>query len=558
MFTSLRRIFSVMAMCIVTIVSYAAIPANYYSSLAGKKDAELKNAVSMLISKLTSVSSYSDLPRYFQTTDVYPASSRWWDMYSNIPLYAPSFKGLNREHSFPKSWWGGSTSVKAYTDLNHLYPSEAAANQAKSNYVLGEVDMSYKVTFDNGVVKVGYPLRGQGGGQTTVFEPDEEYKGDFARTYFYMATCYQDYTWTSRGTAMLQQNLYPTLQPWAYEMLLRWSREDEVSQKEIDRNDAVYRFQNNRNPFIDFPELAEYIWGNKKGHIFNPESGGDPEIPTGDPDLIAPTNNINLEFGQVALGQRQTAQLFFRGENIRGSMDVVVYGTDKAMFSVDATTIPAASVNNINGFYLPVRYNPTATGQHVAKIAVSGGGIVGSRVINLRGECLPVPQLSVIKATPATDVTSESYVANWEEPGDVVDYYIVNRTRYVGGEQYTEQLTAEENSLLIEGFGNSDSESYTVQSVRLGYTSTPSNVIYVSSSGIQGIEADKPLILEAFPGGFRFLTSDVFYGVCVYDISGKLIASLQEADGYTEVLLPPGVYIVSAPGSTRPQRIIVR
>lgn len=242
-----------MAMCIVTIVSYAAIPANYYSSLAGKKDAELKNAVSMLISKLTSVSSYSDLPRYFQTTDVYPASSRWWDMYSNIPLYAPSFKGLNREHSFPKSWWGGSTSVKAYTDLNHLYPSEAAANQAKSNYVLGEVDMSYKVTFDNGVVKVGYPLRGQGGGQTTVFEPDEEYKGDFARTYFYMATCYQDYTWTSRGTAMLQQNLYPTLQPWAYEMLLRWSREDEVSQKEIDRNDAVYRFQNNRNPFIDFP-----------------------------------------------------------------------------------------------------------------------------------------------------------------------------------------------------------------------------------------------------------------------------------------------------------------
>ena len=100
------------------------------------------------------------------------------------PLYAPQFQGSQPRALFPKSWWGGSTSVKAYTDLNHLYPSEAAANQAKSNYVLGEVDMSYKVTFDNGVVKVGYPLRGQGGGQTTVFEPDEEYKGRFCANIF--------------------------------------------------------------------------------------------------------------------------------------------------------------------------------------------------------------------------------------------------------------------------------------------------------------------------------------------------------------------------------------
>ena len=116
-------------------------------------------------------------------------------MYSDIPLYAPSFSGLNREHSFPKSWWGGSQTVGAYVDLNHLYPSEMKANTAKSNYPLGEVDQDKAIKFQNGVCYVGYPAGGQGGGAGYVFEPNEEYKGDFARTYFYMATCYQNLTW---------------------------------------------------------------------------------------------------------------------------------------------------------------------------------------------------------------------------------------------------------------------------------------------------------------------------------------------------------------------------
>ena len=88
-------------------------PAGYYRSLEGKSDADLKTAIYQLIHNFTQVSSYQDLPKYFQRTDVYPESHRWWDMYSDIPLYAPSFKGLNREHSFPKSWWGGSTGIPA-------------------------------------------------------------------------------------------------------------------------------------------------------------------------------------------------------------------------------------------------------------------------------------------------------------------------------------------------------------------------------------------------------------------------------------------------------------
>ena len=120
-------------MVLLSLSATAEIPAGYYSSLTGKSEAQLKTAVYTLVKNFTSVSSYQALPEYFQHTDVYPNSRRWWEMYSNMTFYIPSFSGMNREHSFPKSWWGGDTEVKAYTDLNHLYPSEQRANQAKSN-----------------------------------------------------------------------------------------------------------------------------------------------------------------------------------------------------------------------------------------------------------------------------------------------------------------------------------------------------------------------------------------------------------------------------------------
>ena len=148
-------------------VAGAAIPDGYYSRLDGKSGAELKTAAFQIISPHTKVSSYSNLPRYFQTTDVYPQSMQWWDMYSNVTRYAPSFSGLNREHSLPKSWWKVGNDVEytpAYTDLFHLYPSDGPANQAKSNYPLGTVNIGERLKFDNDVTLVGYPVAGQGGG----------------------------------------------------------------------------------------------------------------------------------------------------------------------------------------------------------------------------------------------------------------------------------------------------------------------------------------------------------------------------------------------------------
>jgi hypothetical protein len=181
---------------------------------------------------------------------------------------------MNREHCMPRSWWGTSSNYSTFDangDLVNLSPSDAEANSAKSNYPLGIVGTA---SFDNGVVKVGnntYP-----GYTGLVFEPANQYKGDFARTYMYMVTCYEDYHsyWRGTGTSsMLDRNTYPVFKQWAIKMLLEWSRNDPVSDKEINRNDGVYRIQQNRNPFIDHPELAEYIWGTSKGEVWNGTAG---------------------------------------------------------------------------------------------------------------------------------------------------------------------------------------------------------------------------------------------------------------------------------------------
>ena len=239
----------------------AAIPDGYYNSLDGKSGQALKDAICNL-AKHHTVLNYYSLWNYFPLTDCQLDDNRKvWDMYSNKTYYFGHTSGMNREHSLPKSWWGGYNETQgyaAYTDINHLYPSDGEANMAKSNYPLGEVSTPY---YNNGVTKVGSPKTGQGGGCSTVFEPDDRYKGDFARTYFYMACAYQNYTW--KYTYQMSNNNWKTLNEWSIDLLCRWARNDAVSDKEVYRNDAVQHCQNNRNPFIDFPELFEYIWGNR-------------------------------------------------------------------------------------------------------------------------------------------------------------------------------------------------------------------------------------------------------------------------------------------------------
>ncbi len=542
----------------------ADIPSNYYTKMDGKKKEALKTATHEIINPHTVVTYNSLFPQQFPKTDVYPefynGRQRWWEMYSdNIYYVSNGWKGMNREHSLPKSWWGGDQNA-AYTDLNHLYPSDADANGAKSNYPLGEVQST---TYDNGVSKVGYAYQGQGGGASKVFEPADEYKGDFARTYFYMATCYQDYSW--KYTYMMQNGTYPTLKSWAVELLLDWSRQDPVSQKEIDRNEAVYQIQGNRNPFIDFPELAEYIWGTRMNEVFYiSEQGGTITPPiTGDPELFAPVNGSSLDFGEVAVGSTQIVDLLVRGINLTSSLSIRVTGTNRNMFSligVDDNQIAASKINSDEGYKLSVKYAPTEEGNHTAAITLYDGGFPAGEIFNvsISGQSLPIPTLSKLKALSPTDVTDSSYTAHWEMPDEEVDYYIVNRTQYLREGAKTTRLRAEENYLVIDDRLSDIEEAYTVQSVRLGYESEPSNLIMVAPGDLVGIETYQPLSAAFIEGGLRIILEQQHTNLKIYDLTGKLIKRLDIVCGGEEIKLPFGVYFLDTDQSRVPVKVIVR
>ncbi|MDE6340282.1 MAG: endonuclease, partial [Muribaculaceae bacterium] len=254
---------------------FAEVPAGYYAGLEGKSGAELKAAVKTAAQPngFAVVSYGTDTWSAFTKTDVRLIGEDlvWRDMYSNRMIYVNAgHDGMNIEHSVANSWWGGKNGSRdAYSDLFHLNPSDADANNKKSNNPLGEV--SDARIYDNGLVKIGTPASGFGGGATSVFEPADEYKGDFARAYLYVFTTYSDIPWVADkdGKYMLNISANGAVpQTWVVDMLLRWSAEDPVDNTELARNEEIYKIQKNRNPFIDYPVLAEYLYGSKQGDAF--------------------------------------------------------------------------------------------------------------------------------------------------------------------------------------------------------------------------------------------------------------------------------------------------
>lgn len=315
----------------------------YYKNADGKKGSELKTALSEIIRNHKELS-YDTLWDCFRTTDVRD-DGKVWDMYSSITNFtfgsdqAGNYKNegdvYNREHSMPKSWFNDARPM--YTDLVHLVPTDGYVNGRRSNYPFGETD-SPSYTSAGGFSKLGpSSVSGYSG---IVFEPNDEYKGDFARIYFYMVTCYEENvsTWNSD---MLAHNKYPALTEWALKMLLKWAAEDPVSQKEIDRNNAVYGFQQNRNPYVDYPGLEQYVWGNNTADSFSydnyvePETGTTPDPdPDPDPDPIEgeqtykkvmSADDLTVGYGYIIVCEEAGTALAESGNNnVRNSATVSI------------------------------------------------------------------------------------------------------------------------------------------------------------------------------------------------------------------------------------------
>lgn len=249
--------------------------AQYASSLNGLKKEQLKAALYKLMDK-KNVLPYGGGGKGtwwgFWYTDRNSQTNECYNRYSDKKFFFESTNtgraigGMNIEHSFPKSWWGGHKN-DAWCDLYNLYPSDSKANSSKSNFVMGVV-VNVKEEAGEGYDKVG---TGYADGKlVNMWEPGDRFKGEFSRSYMYMATTYQNLSFVSEGAKQLQTGAYPTLKKWSSDLFRQWSKNDRVDEMETKRNEAVYKIQNNRNLFIDYPNLAEYVWGDSMDVEFNP------------------------------------------------------------------------------------------------------------------------------------------------------------------------------------------------------------------------------------------------------------------------------------------------
>ena len=309
-------------------VAQAVGKSSYWSSWISSHSSELSSGGTSLVTALkqkitqaadgsSNTISYNGLWDAYKTSDSVPGTngSYIWDMYGGYKYayqsggksYSKEGDCYNREHSVPKSWFSEKT--PAYSDLIHLVPTDGKVNGMRSNYAFGEVSSaSYSHSFSAqssggtqyqsaGISKLGSPktINGVSSGKSIVFEPDDQYKGDFARIYMYFAVRFGGGTCsavTGDGGAIFTNTLSnsnPYMTNYGLALMQKWHVQDPVSTKETNRNDAVETLQGNRNPFVDYPEWADKIFGTN----YSGGSSSDPAVTSVSISPAAVTLNIS-------------------------------------------------------------------------------------------------------------------------------------------------------------------------------------------------------------------------------------------------------------------------
>lgn len=392
------REYALLLLLAVSSTLLAQAPEGYYDNAEGLSDKELKTALHQIIKVGKRVSYGSGTWTGFEKSDRHP-DGHVWDMYSNIKRYFPGNGnapgGMNIEHSVAKSWWGGIKN-DAYKDLYHLNPSDANANTARSNYPLGTNNGS---SFNNGAIKVG---NNTSSSEYTgiCFEPLDEYKGDFARAYMYMFTCYENLSWT--GTAaptMLNSNeTWPMLKPWAKKLLVEWSRMDPPSEKELNRAAEIYKIQDNRNPFIDYPELVEHLWGNLVGTAFSTNSTT--------PAITAPANNATVRFPETHYTTAITENVSVKGRNLTQNTTLSLSGENAHLFSLNTNILSAEEVNN--GTFVKITFMPETSGVFNVTVTLTNPDAAAPTILNIVASAT-----DNFMVLPATNISESGFTANW-------------------------------------------------------------------------------------------------------------------------------------------------
>jgi len=405
-----KRYIFITALLLQSLLLSATVPSGYYYFVKNKKKAALKTAIHDYCAPMKELD-YGSGPGFtwegFFSTDR-RADSTVIDMYSNTVRKQVDFSavsGMHIEHSFPKSWWGAYPNG-AYKDLFHLYPADASANESKNNLPLGEVTGT--PGFNNGVTKVG-----KNGFETAYtdncFEPADEYKGDFARSYFYIASVYEHLASLIQSPMVTNGSTYPFWKPWAIDLLLKWNKQDPVSPKELARIEAVYAIQGNRNPFIDYPDLADYIWGKDTTNVY-------PFPNETQPFLVNPRRGTNVDFGVILQNDTRIQNLRILGANITSGLQISFVKNSPSL-KLSSSSISAA--NALAGIDLGITFQPTTSGLILDTLLISGGGLTE----NLRIPVKALASADFITLEPK-DITPVGGTLQWISDPLATQYHL--------------------------------------------------------------------------------------------------------------------------------------
>lgn len=282
-------------------------PINYYSTINGKNGLELRQALQDIIANPNVVRkhTYGDVVDILYQADKNPLNSNQvWQMYVESPKPKLDYQtgnsnvGVwNREHIWPQSRGGFSSATSSFPDgINTWEPTSAsdiACGHSDAHHIRAEdgAENNSRSNKDYGLNDYNGPTGNVG-----------SWKGDVARALFYMAIRYN-------GLEVVNGNLADSTvgQMGDLATLLTWHTQDPPDDFEMNRNNYIYTWQMNRNPFIDRPDLVSYIWGTNAGqnYFLNQEnfSLNNVEIypnPTNNfVNISGINNNYNLEITTI-------------------------------------------------------------------------------------------------------------------------------------------------------------------------------------------------------------------------------------------------------------------
>ncbi|MCK7589971.1 endonuclease [Subsaxibacter sp. CAU 1640] len=293
-----------LAALLITATINAQIPAGYYNSATGTGytlKTQLKNIIDnnnngLPNEHIATDQGYNALDALYANSDrdiYYENDNTILDLYSENPLGADPYNYIygsdecgnynsegdcyNKEHVIPQSAFNDASPMR--NDGHQVIPTDGRVNGFRGNYPYGVVGTLISQSgISNPTMngsKLGNNLNsGYSAGYTgIVFEPIDEFKGDIARIYFYFVTRYQSQVGAWSSYAMFDGSTDKVLADPFLNILMTWHQMDPVSQREINRNNVVYNYQNNRNPFVDHPEYVQMIWNP------NPDTTA-PSVPT--------------------------------------------------------------------------------------------------------------------------------------------------------------------------------------------------------------------------------------------------------------------------------------